>query len=385
MSAVRWTLLAAVILAVPGVVVALDPPHDASQQDQGCWACHRFHSGAGATLTNQLGNFNVCDQCHGSLTDPDGKHFGFPWVPQHQAIPGTVGRSHRWDAPATGRGARVPSTTAMAQRLDGGKLQCSTCHDQHNNGGKPGDPGFHGGSQHVSGDGGAAGTVGVGTVWSPNGPPAGAGTGQLRLVAATTAAAAKGYRVQLTAAPGTSVTFKISHDRGKTWFAYSGGAWVADPTGTGTGRTVSLSTTAELDDGASVQVSFPSAAGYKAGDLWDFRISYPFLRASNVSDAMCEDCHSDRVHTAVRVEGGDGTYPANGTNSFSHPVGQALARSYDRATPLDANGAPQVASGPDADGNPTNNLNLDASSKVRCTSCHAVHNADSNSLTQDPR
>jgi hypothetical protein len=383
--AARSLLLAALALAALPAL-AIDPPHDASMQSEGCQACHRTHSG-GAALTNQIGNFNVCDQCHGTIVDADGKHFGFPWVPQHQAIPGAGGRSHRWDADATSRGARVPVTPDLAKRLDGGKLQCSTCHDQHNNNGRPGDPSFHGGSQHVSGDGGAAGTVGVGTAWTPNGPPTGAGTGQLQLATVTAAAAPKGYRVMVTATTGSTVSFKVSHDRGASWFAWSGSAWVVD-TGLA-GRPVALGTPVDLDDGANVRVSFTAAAtsSYKASDYWEFWISYPMLRASNVDDAMCLDCHADRAHSALRVEGGDAAYPADGVNAFSHPVGEALTRSYDRtpATLLDANGAVQVSAGADADGNASNNLALDSSNRVRCTSCHAVHNADSNSLTQDAR
>jgi predicted CXXCH cytochrome family protein len=383
MTARRLAVAAAVAL-VGAPALALDPPHHASATDQ-CKDCHVLHRSAGGTLTNQLGNFNVCDQCHGTIVDSDGKHFGFPWVQRHQAIPGAGGRSHRWDADATGGGARVPANPELANRLDAGKLQCSTCHDQHNNGGRPGDAGFKGGAQHVSGDGGAAGTVGVGTAWTPNGPAAGAGTGQMRLVTVTAAAAPREYRVRLSSVGGTSVAFKLSHDRGYSWFAWDGAGWVVDSTGAGAGRTVNLSTTVDLDDGANVRVSFPSAAGYRVGDFWTFWVSYPFLRAPIVENELCEDCHADRVHTATRVEGGDVGYPADGTNSFSHPVGEALARPYDRATVLDANGDPQVASGADADGNPTNNINLGAGGKVRCTSCHAVHNADSNALTQDPR
>ena len=57
------------------------------------------------------------------------------------------------------------------------------------------------------------------------------------------------------------------------------------------------------------------------------------------------------------------------------------AKGYDRATPLDGNGADQGAAG--ADSNPTNDLPLDGSGNVQCLSCHAVHYADSNTLTVD--
>ncbi len=57
----------------------------------------------------------------------------------------------------------------------------------------------------------------------------------------------------------------------------------------------------------------------------------------------------------------------------------ANARSYDLATPLDANGAVQGSG--DADTNSHNDLLLDALGNVQCLTCHAVHFADSNAAT----
>jgi hypothetical protein len=65
----------------------------------------------------------------------------------------------------------------------------------------------------------------------------------------------------------------------------------------------------------------------------------------------------------------------------SHPVGQALnanGRGYDRTVPLDANGAVQGSGS--QDGLAANDLRLDATGLVQCTTCHAVHYAPSNSL-----
>jgi len=75
-----------------------------------------------------------------------------------------------------------------------------------------------------------------------------------------------------------------------------------------------------------------------------------------------------------------------GQTYLSHPVGAALARSYDRDPTLilDANGASTQA-GAGNDGIATNDIRLSPTNKVTCLSCHSIHNADSNSLSADPR
>lgn len=173
------------------------------------------------------------------------------------------------------------------------------------------------------------------------------------------------------------IHFQISHDAGATWPA------------SGYARAGGLGSAVNLDDGTKVQVRFPQEiASYAQNDAWRFWIGYPLLQTTNASDAMCEDCHRTRVHSSTRVEGGDAGYPANGTNKFSHPVNETLNNDnrhpYDRTLILDANGV-ATAQGSDSDSNATNNLRLDSAAKVRCTTCHYVHNADSNSLTVDPR
>jgi hypothetical protein len=80
------------------------------------------------------------------------------------------------------------------------------------------------------------------------------------------------------------------------------------------------------------------------------------------------------------VEGSAGP----GGQWLSHPVGDFLnanGRGYDRAIPLDGNGAPQGSAG--ADGNHSNDYALDAENMVQCLSCHHIHYADSNTLTED--
>ncbi len=113
-----------------------------------------------------------------------------------------------------------------------------------------------------------------------------------------------------------------------------------------------------------------------------------FMRIDNEMNQLCEDCHYYKVMNHTRVEGDDPNYPPNGVNVFSHPVGQSLnenQKNYDRPMPLDANGVPQsgTRSEVDNDNNPSNNLILDNTQRVRCLTCHRVHYSDSNSLTID--
>ncbi len=96
----------------------------------------------------------------------------------------------------------------------------------------------------------------------------------------------------------------------------------------------------------------------------------PFLRLDNSADQLCLDCHSSRNNASVKTYTG---------NELSHPIGQALpATETWHNPPLDVDGNPQPS-----DGNTTNDYILGGGSEVRCTSCHGIHNKDSNSGTVD--
>lgn len=97
----------------------------------------------------------------------------------------------------------------------------------------------------------------------------------------------------------------------------------------------------------------------------------PFLRLDNSADQLCLDCHSPRNISSVRTYTG---------NTLSHPVNVSLpsASATFHNPPLDTDGSPQPS-----DGNTTNDYVLGAGDEVRCTTCHGVHNADSNSGTID--
>lgn len=377
---------AAALLAAPAS--AVDAPHDGSFTEGLCQTCHKLHASSGGTLTNQPDNNTTCTACHNSKV---GSRRGFPWQSSQQASPGVGGNQHSWTGYAVnpGMGAATPLDSEMAVRLASGTLQCSTCHDQH-------------AANKANAPGAAKTSIAVGTPVDENGNLQGPrGLGQLTLLQPGAAALPKGYRLKVqTVTAGVGGTFIISHDFGlstPTWFNWNGSAWVAGAS-TGPGRSFSINTNVATDDPA-VQVRFSDGAF--AGDYWDFSVTFPFLRASNVNDAMCQDCHRDRVMDHACVEG-QGACAADGLRSYSHPVNQVLnanARNYDRtpANPdpssralLDADGSDQST----GDGITTNDLVLvagpdlvkgTADDGVGCTTCHAPHNADSNSLTEDPR
>jgi len=108
-----------------------------------------------------------------------------------------------------------------------------------------------------------------------------------------------------------------------------------------------------------------------------------FMRITNDGGQLCFECHSDRFPNVA-----DPNYPFDHTRTHtggerSHPVGVALnqnLKNYDRAEPLDANGAPQSA----GDGIASNNLYLTPAGQVACLTCHGMHAgaADGNSQSE---
>ena len=137
-----------------------------------------------------------------------------------------------------------------------------------------------------------------------------------------------------------------------------------------------------------MEVTFTGTGGqaFKVGERWEFYASYPFLRVpldsgDNVAgDKFCRDCHRDWVmtHDTDLVSGG-GVESWDG-NFKSHPVGVGLnanTQGYDRAAPLDGDGG-----APGSDGIESNDLEHDGGN-VQCLTCHRVHFADSNTLTED--
>jgi predicted CXXCH cytochrome family protein len=369
-------LFAAALVLVAAPALAVDTPHDGtvSSSVTECQSCHRLHGGGG-TLTQFPSNNDACLTCHDSLVPvPNGNHLFTPaWsTAGREATPSTGGDQHRWSGSPTGLGAQVPLNGDMAVYLPGGAtMQCAVCHDTH-------------GKRDAFG-------VPIQETLAPNSPhasyrfdvampPNSGGAGRMKLMTVTDGGfqpvpAAYAIRIR---AGGT--TFEISHDYKKLG---ASATWVASIPFT-------VGTDVGLDD-PSVLVRFTVAPA--AGDIWEFYVSYPFLRAPNDLDQMCLDCHRDRDMNHLCVEGTGAGCAAGAGKVFSHPVKEALnanAQGYDLAAPLDADGSvtSSTTDGLDASAavvpNPGNDMKL-VGGQVRCTTCHAPHNADSNSLSVDVR
>jgi predicted CXXCH cytochrome family protein len=345
----RIPALAAAAL-LPLAAAALDGPHS-GVFGENCDGCHTGHNALGGSLTNEA-NANLCFSCHDSTT-----YFGSWNDLVDQAVPGVSGQSHKWSGAASGRGATPPgSETPMGKHLPGGNLQCSTCHDPHNY------QQSAGGSQHVS----------------PVTKAVNGFTGDVTLHPPLANAIPRGYLIDVvTAGAAGAARFRISHD-GFTWLGWDGGwvQWVDGVTaGKPTGADVALD-----DPSNAVTVDF--SGSFAVGDRYKFYVGQAFLRVPNTEDGMCTTCHVNRNMTHSAWAG-----PTAGSTVFSHPVGEGLNANglgHDRAPNaiLDADGATTQLTG---DGNRTNDLKLSAGGKVTCTSCHAPHSADSNSLTTDER
>ncbi len=349
MTGRRLTALTIVFFALFGVsAVATDAPHhtNVTISVECDTSCHVPHAAAGGALTQSASNVNLCQSCHNAT----GVASDMPINNSDKAVPGTSGTSHSFDAPAVNATYDTvsPSNAEMSKRIYNNNIVCSTCHDQH------AAVSSKGGTPHISAAKqitalGSTGTVTSGGTYS-------GGNGAW-------------YLVEIYGVGGATGTakFHYSKDNGTTWFP-------ATPGSTLTAASVAL------DSG--VTVSF-GVGNFNVGERWQFYGSWPFIRATldsgnNTTGAkFCRDCHAGWTMGYTQVNTYDGTYK-------SHPVGVALnadGGGYDRATPLDGNGVPQA--GADRDGNPSNNLKLDASGDVQCLTCHGVHFADSNTLTVD--
>lgn len=345
-------LLAALVL-VAGAPRAADPPHwsapdDLVNADVDCASCHTLHTAPGGTLNAADNDVNLCQSCHVA----SGTASAWSVKDDDKAQPGLSGIHHNFDALAVNAeaGAKVPANTAMAKRIMIGNVVCSTCHNAHAG------PSALGGRPYIS-----AATK-----------TAGGGTGTCTSGGTFAGAAGVWYIVEIQAQGSqATATFRWSKDGGLTW--------MASGVNCGNGAPVAL---APSGDGATVTFVGGNNT-LQVGDRWQFYGSYPFMRAAVDSgdnatgDKFCRDCHSDWVmdHNGARTY--TGTYR-------SHPVGVPLGVNgggYDRAAPLDANGLAQNPG--DRDLNPSNDLKLDAGGRVQCLSCHGVHYADGNTLTED--
>lgn len=358
--------LCAVAVALLPVAVRADlvAPHDQSFTDANCNGCHRLSN---ATPLGGLDFSGGCQACHANKT---ASTLAFPTAAL-EAKMGVKGTHHSWSGFAENAqaGAKAPASAHMARYLVDGRIQCITCHDLHNV-----DPTASPDSRHTSIDVGAA-----------TAPIAGA-TGNATITLVNPGTNMKvGYRIRLQSATSFIITKTAGAPAGPTWLKWTG-SWVpgtaadiAAGVATFPGKTFTAGSPVVIEGDLSVQFS----TGGRAGDQYEFWVGYPGLRLTLRANGLCVYCHSGMAMGHKRVAGADTGYPVDGTRTFSHPVGDALGANglgSDRAAILDANGLVQGA----GDSNPTNDLVLDGT-VVRCTTCHAVHGADSNSLTTDKR
>lgn len=336
-----------------------DPPHWAGAptdpNNMDCTnKCHQTHSGAGGNLTQSASNVNLCQTCHNSAAVNLAENL--PVENQDKASPGVGGTHHAFDAAAVNAsaGAGLPSNSAM-YRLShgfGDKVVCSTCHDQHS-----ATSGF-GGTPRISAAKKITANGSMGTVASGGSYTGASGVWYL-------------IEIQTPGAVGAA-TFRWSKDSGTTWMA----------SGVATGAGLALNN--------GVTVSFTNGAGptqFASGERWEFSAAWPFLRTkldqgdNAAADKFCRDCHSAWVVDHDVVSGQSALPPGK---AMSHPVGillNANGAGYDRTAPLDGNGATQGL--PGADTIASNNLDLDSGNRIQCLTCHGVHYADSNTLSED--
>lgn len=154
----RYLSIVFVIIVVhTGIAFAIDAPHDNSVMTVDCTSCHRLHNAAGAGLTTELNNYDLCLGCHNTAPEVTKR------LPSaSQAVPGVSGTSHSWTATMAATGPADPNSAyglrpvdqlslpALQLRLQtyGNVITCSVCHDQHSQSSQPWDP-----NAPASGDG----------------------------------------------------------------------------------------------------------------------------------------------------------------------------------------------------------------------------------------
>lgn len=339
---------AGIVLAfAAAALIASDGPHATSLTvTSECTTCHADHHDQGGILTKFTTNALLCQSCHytGNANN------SLPVENADKAVPGVDGFHHAFEVAAINAayGAQLPLNIPMSLRVMSGNLVCSTCHNQHT----------------------ASKSIGGTATISAAEKRTALGIGTMVSGGAFTANNGSWYLVEIVG-NGTqaTATFRYSKDNAVSWYG---------PFGCGNGAPVALGV-----DG--VTVTFTGGAGaFLTGERWQFYASYPFLRASldtgdnTAGTKFCRDCHRDWTMEHGNLEDNPG-----GTKRMGHPVGIALnanGRAYDRAVPLDGNGGAQ--GGGAADANATNDLKLDGG-RIQCWTCHGVHYADGNTLTED--
>jgi nitrate/TMAO reductase-like tetraheme cytochrome c subunit len=324
-----------------------DPPHlsSANTHVDCVTPCHAPHVDF-ESLYVAASNANICQSCH----NESGMASALPMLTPDTAVPHAGGFHHAWGVPAenAAAGATPPADAEMAQRIMQSQVVCSTCHNQH----------F------------AVSTMGGTPRISPSEKITALGPGAMTSGGTFSGPRGVWYLIEIDGEGSqATATFRWSKDVGISW----------RDSGVDCGDGADV----PLDDGVVVRFSGTGPADFQITEKWQFDAAWPFLRATLDSgdnsggDRFCRDCHGSWTMDHTSVETYDGS-------PKGHPVGiplNANGRGYDRVTPLDGNGAVQGSG--QADSNASNDLQLDYAGRVQCLSCHGVHGADSNSLTED--
>ncbi|MBI2966501.1 MAG: CxxxxCH/CxxCH domain-containing protein [Bacteroidetes bacterium] len=122
--------------ASPNFVITVSTCQPHTTPLTNCNGCHMLHGDpVGGPINASPGNSNLCISCH----NPAGVASQKPFNNSNKAVPGVSGNSHTWDELAvnalretvTPDDAQTIQKDSMRLRLPGGKIICSTCHDQH--------------------------------------------------------------------------------------------------------------------------------------------------------------------------------------------------------------------------------------------------------------
>ena len=314
-----------------GTILSDDPPHDGSSSML-CVSCHLTPHTAGGTISNAVGNVNLCQSCHTpggmasryALADSDQANAG-PSLPTNVVATGT---SHRWDSGLAGHadymgGAQTNSSGVVIPVGDYTGRVAKTYILTIVSAGQAGTARFN-----------WSGWLGMGST----GPIPGGG-GASNVVAANLVALDQGISVTF-----SNGTVNPSFQVGDQWNLYVRSD-ISQPTnplllGFITNGLLACSTCHDVHSQSNTpfDVNAPTTPGASGRH---------FQRISNNTDQLCVECHAARNVTSA-IAG-------------SHPVGVLI---------------PIVGFYK----NPSTNLPLEKTTgRVRCLTCHNVHN----SITSD--
>lgn len=312
---VRHSILSLVLLSSSSVL-ALDPPHDATNAIE-CSSCHTPHTAPGGAITTVAGNSNLCLSCHA----PGGPAAAKAFNDVDQAFPGpglpagevAAGTSHRWDSGPSGHIEPVAGNTSSGAVQSTGTFT-----------------GRYAKTYTLTIT--TSGSVGTARFsWTATTPGGGSGANVL-----TAASVVLDEGLSVSFANGTSGTSFVTGDRFRLYVRTD----LAQPSNTAlatrleNGKT--LCSTCH-NQHSQIEPPFdPAAPAFGGAGTGAGR---HFQRVANDAEAMCLDCHASR-NVLSSTQG-------------SHPVGVAVPVAGDFGAPTQ--------------------LPLDAAGEVACLTCHTPH------------